>query len=208
MHNCCNNYTRSQLLRIGRGRGRARACRRSSRGCRRRPGPGSRGAASSPGAPASRSPSTAPRRSRWRRSKTGSPRPPRATGSSSRSSSTAASTRSACSPRSATPATRSCGPTSPSRRKPGTAFTEDTRLRWHPAAAGAGDPPRRGQGQRLPGDRLRPPRPVALHLAPLLRDRRARDRFPHRLARPLPRPGRRPTTTRSRDSRWTAASRR
>ena len=72
----------------------------------------------------------------------------------------------------------------------GTEFTEDNRLRWHPAAAGAGDPARRGQGQRLPGDRVRPPRPVPLHLAPLLRDRRARDRVPDRLARPLPRSGR------------------
>ena len=54
-----------------------------------------------------------------------------------------------------------------------------------------GDPARRGQGQRLPGDRLRPSRPVALHLAPLLRDRRARRRLPHRLAGPLHRPGRR-----------------
>ena len=54
-----------------------------------------------------------------------------------------------------------------------------------------GDPARRGQGQRLPGDRLRPSRPVALHLAPLLRDRRARRRLPHRLAGPLHRRGRR-----------------
>ena len=72
----------------------------------------------------------------------------------------------------------------------GTEFTEDNRLRWHPAAEVAGDPARRGESQRLPGDRVRPSRPVPLHLAPLLRDRRARDRVPHRLARPLPRPGR------------------
>ena len=51
-HNCCNDYTRSQLLRRPRPR-RARACRRSSRGCRSRPGPASRGAASSPAAPGS-----------------------------------------------------------------------------------------------------------------------------------------------------------
>ena len=192
MHNCCNNYTRSQLLRSAAaeagkglpaiepgmpepGRDRALAAR-----------------ASSPAAPAWRSPSTAPRRSRSRPSKRGSRRRRRATRSSSRSSSTAASTRSACSPRSATRATRSCGRTSRSRPKRGTDIH-----RGHRACAGtprppsAGDPARRGQGQRLPGDRLRPSRPVALHLAPLLRDRRARGRLPDRLARPLPRPGRR-----------------
>ena len=79
----------------------------------------------------------------------------------------------------------------PRARRPAPPFTEDPRLQLAPGGGGPGDPARRGQGQRLPGDRLRPPRPVALHLAPLLRDRRARRRLPHRLARPLPRLGRR-----------------
>ena len=191
MHNCCNNYTRSQLLRSAAaeagkglpaiepgmpepGRDRALAAQlplleRRPRARRLRrledPAGGLRGGDRAGGA--------------------------RATRSSSRSSSTAASTRSACSPRSATRATRSCGRTWRSRPKPGPNSPRTPRLRWHPGRRSAGDPARRGQGQRLPGDRLRPPRPVALHLAPLLRDRRARDRLPHRLARPLPRPGRR-----------------
>ena len=59
-------------------------------------------------------------------------------------------------------------------RGAGPSSARTRRLRWHPSAAGLGDPARRGQGQRLPGDRLRRPRPVPLHLAPLLRDRRAR----------------------------------
>ncbi len=57
---------------------------------------------------------------------------------------------------------------------PAPPFSEDTRLQLAPGGGEPGDPPRRGQGQRLPGDRLRPPGPVALHLAPLLRGRRAR----------------------------------
>ena len=58
------------------------------------------------------------------------------------------------------------------------------------------------------GDRLRPPGPVALQLAPLLGGRRARTEARDRLDGPLPRPGRRRRTTRSRDSRSTASSRR
>ena len=57
------------------------------------------------------------------------------TGSSSRSSSTAASTPSACSRRSATRGTRRCGPTLALPAGAGTAFSEDPRMRWHPAAA-------------------------------------------------------------------------
>ena len=61
----------------------------------------------------------------------------------------------------------------------------------------------------LPGDLLRPPEPVALHLAPLLRGRRAGPGGHDRLARPLARPaGRRHrTTTRSRASASAASSR-
>ena len=71
----------------------------------------------------------------------------------------------------------------------GTAFTRG------PDACAGIPPPRRcatlhGEGKvtRLPGDRLHEPQPVPLHLASLLRDRRARGRRPHRLAGPLHRP--------------------
>ena len=40
---------------------------------------------------------------------------------------------------------------------PGSAFSEDARLRWHPSARLARDAPRRGQGHVLPGDRLHDP---------------------------------------------------
>ena len=77
-----------------------------------------------------------------------------------------------------------------------------------PRRGGAGDAARRGQGQRLPGDRLRPPRPVPLHLAPLLRDRRARRSAsgPAGWAATSTRSA--TTRTRCRASRWTARSRR
>ena len=61
------------------------------------------------------------------------------------------------------------------------------RLRWHPSRRAARDAPRRGQGDGDAGGRLRQPRPVALHLPPLLGGRRHRPETPHRLARPLPR---------------------
>ena len=135
LHNCCDDYTRSQLLRgaaaeagqgpagdragdAGAGRDRALAAlasspaRRAGAGRLRRledPALGLRG-----------------------RDRPGRRRPTR---SSSRSSSTAASTRSACSPRSATRATRSCGPAWRSPPGAGAAFSEDSRLQWHPAAA-------------------------------------------------------------------------
>ena len=73
----------------------------------------------------------------------------------------------------------------------GTAVRRGPEPALAPGRGQPGDAARRGQGQHLPGDRLRPPRPVALHLAPLLRDRRARDRLPDRLAGPLHRLGRR-----------------
>ena len=50
--------------------------------------------------------------------------------------------------------------------------------------------PRRGQGDRDAGHRLRPPRPVALQLAPLLGGRGARPPAANRLDGPLPRPRR------------------
>ena len=205
-HNCCNNYTRSQLLRsrrrrgrqgpagdragdAGAGRHRALAAqlplaqRRAGAGRLRRledPALGLRG-----------------RGSRRRR---------RATRSSSRSSSTAASTRSACWPRSATRNTRTLRPNlALAPKAKARAFSEDPSLRWHPAAAGAGDPARRGQGQRLPGDRLRPPRPVALHLAPLLRDRRARRSASAPAGSAATSTRSATTRTRCRGSRWTAS---
>ena len=88
-------------------------------------------------------------------------------------------------PRSATRATPSCDRTwrlAPKRRAE---LHRGPELQLAPLGGRAGDPARRGQSQRLPGDRLRTPRPVALHLEPLLRDRRARRQLPHRLAGPL-----------------------
>ena len=73
MHNCCNDYTRSQLLRSAAAEA-GKGLPVIEPGMPSRPGPGSRGAGSSPAAPASRSPSTAPRRSRSRPSRPGSPR--------------------------------------------------------------------------------------------------------------------------------------
>ena len=153
----------------------ARGCRRSSRGCREPAGTGlsrrsflSRSAGL---ALAVYGASKIPLAAFEDGDRPGGRRPTR---SSSRSSSTAASTRSACSPRSATRATRSCARTWRCRPAPAPPSAEDPSLQLAPRGGGAGDPARRGQGQRLPGDRLRPPRPVPLHLAPLLRDRRAR----------------------------------
>ncbi len=83
----------------------------------------------------------------------------------------------------------------PTQHRPG-ARSRRTLHRGHPPAVApgrraAGRTPCRGQGRRLPGDRLRTPRPVALHLAPLLRDRGARHRPARGLARSLPRRRRR-----------------
>ena len=58
-----------------------------------------------------------------------------------------------------------------------------------------------------PGDRLLEPEPVALHLAPLLRGRRAQRVRPGRLAGPLAGPQRPRPTTRSRACRSTPRSR-
>ena len=115
MHNCCDDYTRSQLLRsaaaeAGKGLPAIEPgmpepagtglSRRTLPLAQRRPGAGRLRRLEDPA-----------RRLRGR----ASPRRRRPTRSSSRSSSTAASTRSACWPRSATRATRSCGRTWRSR---------------------------------------------------------------------------------------------
>ena len=163
MHNCCNNYTRSQLLRS--------AAAEAGKGLPAiepgMPEPGRDRALAAqlplPERRASRSPSTAPRRSRSRPSRTGSRRRRRATRSSSRSSSTAASTRSACSPRSATRATRSCGRTSRSRPKrgpnsPRTPACAGTRRpqRWRPCTARARSAPSRRSATTIPTSRTSP----------------------------------------------------
>ena len=96
---------------------------------------------------------------------------------SSRSSSTAAPTRSRCSSRPPTRSTAQLRPTARARRRRRDRRSPRTAgLQLAPVARPARAAPRRGQGQRDPGDRLRPPEPVALHVAPLLggrRDRRA-----------------------------------
>ena len=116
------------------------ACRGSSRECRFPQAPASPAAASSRAPPGSRSRSTAAPTSARTPSTTGSRRLPRSrrrrSACSSRSSSPAGSTRSRCSSRPATrPTTRSGRPWR-SRRASGRPFTEDSRLRWHPAASG------------------------------------------------------------------------
>jgi len=152
--------------------------------------------------------STAPRRSRSRPSRPGSPRPPGRQDPSSRSSSTAASTRSSVLAPVGDPNTRRCGPNLAERNRAKGRPSPRTRgCQWHPSAAGLATSTA-AESQRLPGDRLRTPRPVAFHLAPLLRDRPARRRLPHRLDGPLPRPRRRRRKPAGRDFRWTARSRR
>ena len=169
------------------------ACRRSSRACRCLPGTGLDRRAF-----LSRTRRARARRLRRRRARAASPSttgsrraavsPPRP-GSSSRSSSPAASTACRCSSR---PAIR-----------PTTAAAEARAQQAAGIAVHGGRPallasvpqphrqaPRRGQGHGDPGDRLRRPRPVALHLAPLLGGRRDRRRAAHRLDGPLPRRGR------------------
>ena len=77
----------------------------------------------------------------------------------------------------ALPGRRSALPQVPDRRSPspaGTPFAEDTAPLLASGARAARAAARRGQGLRAAGDRLRPPRPVALHVAPLLGGRRDR----------------------------------
>ena len=150
MANCgCNDYSRSQLLRAARRPRPARACRRSSRGCRCRRAPGSRGARSSRARPG------------WRcRLRRGKPRPD---GLRGRDRAGRAAPRrhdprlgllrrrhrraQRAAPRSATRATRSCGPTlgaapaATARRSPRTRRCAGTRR-----AAALADAARRGQG--------------------------------------------------------------
>ena len=99
-------------------------------------------------------------------------RRPARTACSSRSSARAAWTRCRCWRPSATRATRRCAARSRCRPTPRTRSPRTRRLRWHPNAAPLRDLHAAGQADRDPGDRLRRPQPVALHLAPLLGGRR------------------------------------
>ena len=110
-----------------------------------------------------------------------------------RSSCRAASTRCRCSRRSATPLRDAAAD---ARRSP----TAAGRGRLHARTTGCAgtrtlapirDLHARRQGHGDPGDRLRRPEPVALHVAPLLGGRRAQPGRPRRLDGPLPRPARR-----------------
>ena len=93
--------------------------------------------------------------------------------------------------RSTTPTTRRCAPRRAWTRPGRSPSTASRTCAGIPQAQGAQGPARRGQGHDLPGDLLRPSQPVALHLAPLLRGRRAGPGRLDRLARPLARPARR-----------------
>ena len=93
------------------------------------------------------------------------------------------------------PPTRSTARLRPNLALPadaGTAFTEDPRLRWNPAAAALAALHAAGKMRVLPGGRLLEPRPVALHLAPLLGGRRAAAERGQRLDGPAARPDRHP----------------
>ena len=72
----------------------------------------------------------------------------------------------------------------------GAAFAEDPTLSWHPSLAPLAELHGEGKVSVMPGDRLRPSEPVALHL-PALLGGRSRGRAAHDgLARALPRPRR------------------
>ena len=90
----------------------------------------------------------------------------------------------------------------------GTEFTEDSRLRWNPAAASFDALHRSGKMSVLPAVGYAEPRPVALHLAPLLGGRATW----RRTSRPAGSAGcstrSAPRTTRFRGSPSTARSRR
>ena len=72
----------------------------------------------------------------------------------------------------------------------GAPFAEDRRLRWHPSLAPLAALHGEGKVTVLPGVGYDRARPVALHVAPLLGGGRDERAAAHRLARPLPRPGR------------------
>ena len=202
--NHCDEFSRAHLLRRAVAEA-GRGLPRSSAGCRCPPGPGSAGARSSRSAPAC-SPSTAPRSCGLRALEEGIAQ--------------AAGRRRpllvsifldggidslSCS-RHRRPALPQLRPTWGSPPGAGTAFAEDPRLRWHPAAARARRPAPRGQAHRVARRSATRPRPVALHLAPLLGGRRARPNertgWMGRFLDPIG-----TTTTRSRGSRSTAGSR-
>ena len=206
-HNCCNDYTRSQLLRSAAAEaGQGLPAIEPGMPVPAGTGLSRRTFLSRP--PGWRSPSTAPRRSRSRPSRRESPRRRRPTKSWSRSSSTAASTRSACWRRSATRATRSCGPTSRSPRKRARAFSRGPAPALAPGRRRPRDPARRGQGQRLPGDRLRPA-PTSRTSPRATSTRSASSRSATAPAGSAATSTSSATTrTRCRASRWTARSRR
>ena len=88
------------------------------------------------------------------------------------------------------PRTTRCGRRSRSRRPQGTPFAEDDRLRWHPAAGGLATLHAEGKVSVLQAvgyDNSDKSHFTARHYYEVGADRRAPA---HRLARPLPRPGR------------------
>ena len=91
--------------------------------------------------------------------------------------------------------TTNCVPSSAwtqcARKRHGKTFTEDENLMWHPSAERSGRTARRGQGHRVPRDRLRAAGREPLHQPPLLGGRPARHQHAHRLDGALPRHRRR-----------------
>ena len=87
---------------------------------------------------------------------------------------------------------RAAAPARARRRTPAPPFAEDATPALAPVARRRSRRcTARARSRVMPGDRLRPPGPVALHLAPLLGGRRARRRGSRPAGWPLPRPGRR-----------------
>ena len=165
--------------------------------------------ASSPAASASRSPSTAARRCGPRRSTRGSrqpqPRAPQQKVLVSVFLDGGADSLSLLSP-TGDPLYRQLRPRLALPAGAGTAVrARIPSLTWHPSLAPLAAAARRGQGQRHARDRLRPPEPVALHLAALLGGRRARTSVSRRAGSAATSTGSAAATTRSRASRSTGA---
>ena len=210
-HCHCRDYTRSQLLRA--------AAAEAGKGLPAieagMPTPGRHRAlaaqASSRGAPAWRWPSTAPPRSRWRPSRTGSPRrPPR--DKSARLDLLRRRHRLAQRPRAGQrpDLRRACGrPSASTSATPAPPPSPRTR-----ASSGIPRPPAcatlHGEDKVtvFPAIGYDEPEPVALHLAPLLRDRRGAGRLPTPAGSAATSTRSATTTTRSRALSLTASSRR
>ena len=190
--NHCEEFSRSHLVRQAVAEAGTRPARDRAGNAGARRHRASTGARSCCARAPRCSPSTAPRSCGLGDLEAGD-RPGRrraTTGSWSRSSSTAASTRSRCSRRPPTRSTSRCARPWRCRPAPEPRSPRTRSLRWNPAAASLRRPAPGGQDVGAAGSRLLEPRPVALHLAPLLGGRRPAAERGHRLDGPAARPDR------------------